>query len=424
MRRVLLAALATACLLSVTVASATPVPATHPAAELEAITNGFRSLLPQVDAVQAVLDVRTAAVRERDQAGWMSTVDPEAPAEFRAAQARTFEGLTSVPIVDYRLEAHVESSGDLTPPGLSEQYGAPVFLPETREIYRFETYDDREAVDVLWLTFVQRAGAWFVGGDADLDSVGLETQRRLWDFGPVEVQSTDHLLVLSHPEDADRAAALAGIGDEAVEIISRRWDRPWSGKIPVIRPGSVDELEVLLQSTIDLDKFVAFVSYGWIEDAGGLAATAPRMYIQDRNLSRYGRAFQVETLVHELAHAAAVPVVSPHVPAWVHEGVADWIAVGQPTQERPPRGSDGGLPRGYEFTTGPQSGIIQSYNESRSAISFLARRHGLSAPSAFLAAAGQETVAPGNTDYHVDRALHEVGAGGFTAFEAAWAGRT
>lgn len=373
-----------------------------------------------VAAVQAVLDGRAAAVRDGDRAAWMATVDPEAPAAFRTAQARQFDGLRQLPITGFGLDAHVDTSGDLAPPGLDVLYGAPVFLPETRQVYRLEGYDDSDAVDVLWLTFVERDGSWYVGGDADLESVGLETQRGLWDIGAVELQRTDRLLVLSHPEDAARAAALAEIGQEAVEILDRRWDRQWPGRIAVILPGSVEELETLLQSTIDLDKFVAFVAYGWLETESGLSPTAPRMYIQDRNLSRYGRAFQVETLVHELAHAAAVPIVSPAVPAWVHEGVADWIAVGQPTREGVPTGSDGALPRDHEFTTGSQTAIISSYRESRSAISFLARRHGEAAPSAFIAAVGAGPIVAGNTDYHVDRALREVGAGDFASFQRDW----
>lgn len=390
--------------------------------QLEAITTEFDNLLPEVQAVQAVLDARTAAVRDGDRAAWMATVDPEAPREFKDAQGRHFDGLRSVPMVDFRLQAHVETSGDLAPPGLADRYGAPVFVPETRQLYRYKGYDDRDAVDVLWLTFVDRDGKWYVGGDTDLEGVGLETQRGLWDFGAVEVRRTERLLILSHPQSAARADDLAGIGDEAVEILGRRWSREWAGRIPVILPGSVDELEILLQATIDLDKFVAFVAYGWLEEENGLRATAPRMYIQDRNLSRYGREFQVETLVHELAHAAAVPLVSPLVPSWVHEGVADWVAVGQPTREGLPSGSDGRLPRDYEFTTGSQTEIVRSYRESRSAISFLARRHGMGAPASLLSAVGAHLIAPGNSDFHVDRGLRDIGADGLATFERAWGG--
>ena len=37
----------------------------------------------------------------------------------------------------------------------------------------------------------------------------------------------------------------------------RRWSLPWSERIPLILPRSVEELERLLQATYDLDNLVA-----------------------------------------------------------------------------------------------------------------------------------------------------------------------
>src|SRR5204862_7817942 len=147
------------------------------------------------------------------------------------------------------------------------------------------------------------------------------------------------------------------------------------------------ELAALIESTFDLTNFVAFVNYVGIRDSG-FEPTAPRIFIQDRNLSRYPRDFQVRTLSHELVHAAASSLAGPLIPAWVHEGIADWIAKGRPTGERRPGGSDGVLPRDYEFVTGGSSGIVRAYSESRSALSYLSSRFGLGAPSRFFATLG------------------------------------
>ena len=372
-------------------------------------------------AVQAVLDARVAAVRSGDRAAWMATVDPNAPAAFGEAQARQYDGLRSLPLSAFDLRARLDDTGDLAA-GIVNTYGAPIFLPETRQLHRFTGYDDRDAVDSLWLTFVERDGRWYVGGDRDLEPLGLDTVRGLWDLGPVTTLPTEHFLVLHHPEQRERAAALASIAEDAAAALRERWEKPWSNRIPLVLPGSVDELEILLQSTIDLDKFVAFVAYEDVRD-DGWAATAPRIYIQDRNLGRYPRPFQVETLVHELAHAAAAPLAGPFVPAWVHEATADWVAKDRPTGERKPGGSDGHLPRDFEFTTGSQQSIIRSYEESRSAASFLAARRGLGAPADLLAALGEARVVPGNPDHHVDQALRRVAGQGFADFEAGWARR-
>lgn len=374
-------------------------------------------------AAQAVLDTRTRAVRSKDRGAFLATVDPQAPAAFKAAQGRQFDGLRSLPLASFALRASTDDTGDLGT-GLAGRYGGDrVFLPETRQVYRFEGYDDRDAVDHLWLTFVQRNGTWFVGGDADLEAVGLETDRQLWDSGPVRLERTEHVLVLSHPEQAERAAALASIAEEAAVAFAGQWSQPWSGRLPVILPASVDELERLLESTVDLDKFVAFVGYGVEHDETGWAATAPRVYVQDARLGLYDRPGQVETLVHELVHFASAPISGPFVPVWVHEGVADWVAVGKPTGERRPSGGDARLPRDFEMSTGPAAAIIRAYRESRAAVSLLASRRGPDAPSTFFQRLGSVRAAPGSVDHIVDATLREAENLSLGELEAAWAAR-
>lgn len=374
-------------------------------------------------AVQAVLDARVAALGAGDRDAWLATVDPRAPRSFRDAQGRLFEGLRSVPLEIYGLEARDDETGDLSVGAdLSDRYGGRVLLPETRQRLRLRGYDALDAVDSLWLTFVERDGRWYVGGDDDLSPLGLDTARGPWDFAPVEVRATEHFLTIFHPSQRDRAIALSGIAEEAMAVLRERWDQPWSERIPLILPADTTELERLLQSTIDLDKFLAFVAYGTVREEGW-EATAPRIYIQDTSLAKYGRAFQIETLVHELAHAAGAPLAGPFVPAWVHEGVADWVATGRSTRERRPSGSDGRLPRDHEFSTGSQGSIIAAYQESRSATSFLAARAGTDAPTGLFRELGSVRVAPGDADHHVDAALRRTTAGalGFADLEAGWA---
>lgn len=373
-------------------------------------------------AVQQLLDRRAAAVVAHDADGFARTVDPAAPPAFRDEQRQQFLGLATVPLATYRLTVRLDDTGDLAgPSGASARHdGAPTFLPETRVTYRLAGYDDRDDVASLYLTYVQRDGAWFVAADDELHAVGLPTARFVWDRGPVRSRPTAHFLVLSHPEDAARADALAAIAEDAIAELDARWDQPWSHRIPLILPHSIDELAELLQSTFDLTNFVAFVNYGAVRDTG-FEITAPRIYIQDQNLSRYDRAFQVRTLVHELDHAAAAPLAGPFVPSWVHEGVADWVATGRSTTERKPNGSDGVLPRDYEFVTGGSGAIVRAYAESRSAISSLAARGGLGAPSQLFVALGMTRVAPGDADYHVDAALRGAVGIGLGDFTREWA---
>jgi hypothetical protein len=373
-------------------------------------------------AVRQVLATRTATIKGGDRNGFLATVDPKAPAAFRSAQARLFDGLRTVPLASFDLQARDDSTGDLST-GLTGRYGnARVFLPETRMVYRIAGYDERDAVDNLWYTYVERDGKWFVGGDTDLEDVGLLTARGLWDFGPVQVQRTDHFIIMSHPAQAQRAASLIGIAEDAATALTSRWDQPWPGKVPMVLPASIDELAKLLQSTFDLTKFVAFVVYQPIRDDGWVT-TAPRLYVQDTNLSRYTRDFQLSTLTHELDHAAVAPFAGPAIPAWVHEGVADWVATGGATNERKPKGSDNLLPRDYQFTTGSGGDIVRSYAESRSAMSYLAARFGAGAPSRFIKTLGDLGPVPGSVDANVDATLRKLFGIGFDQFQTGWARR-
>jgi hypothetical protein len=366
-----------------------------------------------------VLDTRAGAVRSGNRDAWMATVDPQASGAFREAQSRSFDGLRSLPLVSFTLTARTDDSGDFGP-ALAARYGAaPVFVPETRQRLRFTDFDTTDEVDSLWLTFVQRGDRWYVAADRDMEPFGLDTARGLWDFGTVQAQPTAHFLVLSHPEQAVRARALAGIAEEAIATLGQRWHQPWDGRIPLVLPASVEELQDLLQSTIDLTKFVAFVSYGSVRE-GGWTPTAGRIYIQDRNLSRYGHAFQVETLVHELDHAAVAPLAGPFIPAWVHEGVADWVATGQRLNETRPAKANDTMPRDYEFVIGSQEDIVKAYGSARSAIGVLARAKGPDMPGAFIKAIGDVKVAPGSMDYQTDAALRRAAGMGVADLEALW----
>lgn len=366
-------------------------------------------------AVNALLAQRAAALRDGDRAGWMAAVDPRAPASLRDREAKRFDGLRSLPLASFDLRARTDDTGDLDP--------APDrFLPETRETYRLRDFDDRDAVDTLWWTYVRRDGRWYIAADDAVADLGLDTARNIWDLGPVRVVARPHFLVISHPEQAQRADALADLAEEAIGTLGPRWDRPWSGRIPLILPGSVSELETILQSTFDLDNFVAFVVYGSVRD-DGWTPTAPRIYIQDRNLSRYRRPFQLQTLVHELVHAASVPLAGPYIPSWVHEGVADWVAGGRRLDEEPPRGSDGVLPRDDEFSVGEPASIVRAYDEARSAVSTLAAIAGRSAPASVVAAAGAGKVAPGSVEYLTDAAVRRVAGIPLDELQQRWKAR-
>ncbi len=372
------------------------------------------------EAAQAVLDERETAIRNGDRDAFLATVDSGADEEFKARQAALFDGLRSVPLASYELIVRTDEVPDLGM-GLDERYIADeVYLPAVESRYRIEGVDAVDALDGLFYTFLRREGRWRIVSDTDVEDLGLPTARNLWDFGPVARSRSPHFTVLFNSANRERAEALLRLAEEARDRLAATFDRPLPDQTLLILPRSVDQLAEMLQATFDLTNFVAFAAAAVDRDEGW-EATAPRVFAQDVNLARSGRSFQLETLHHEFVHVAAFPLAGPFVPAWVHEGIADWSANGR---GRPfeAAASDEVLPEDYEFTTGGLHAIVSAYQESTSAMAFLAQAKGADAPLDLLVEVGEARVAPGTMDYHTDAALRSLYGKGLTDFQQDWGG--
>ena len=373
------------------------------------------------DAARQVLSQRDDAMKRGDRAAFLDTVDPSASEEFKARQGRLFDGLRSLPLAFYELRLRADEVPDLAGAALAGRYGAAAaFLPPVEAHYRLTGIDTIDAVDGYYYTFLLRGGRWRIVSDRDVEDVGLPSARNLWDYGPVSQQRTAHFTVFHDPADRKRAEALASLCEEAYARLTSSFGRPVPKQIVVVLPHNLDQLREILQATFDLSNFVAFASAS-VDRDDDWQSTAPRVYVQDANLSRSRRDFQFQTFHHEFTHVAAFPLAGPFVPSWIHEGLADWMAGGQkgPTAVD---GTDGLLPDDWEFTTGGGDSILRAYDESTSAIAFLAARKGKGAPVDLLARVGEARTAPGTSRYHVDQGLRAVYGAGLDQFQKDWNG--
>ena len=108
---------------------------------------------------------RAKALSAGDKAAFLATVDPQAAA-FRAEQAQWFDNLTDVPFSAWTFEL-----GDRGLLRLSEArasvLGSAAFVAPIDVSYEIEGYDhSAQHYDEL-LTFVPRAGRWYVNADSD-----------------------------------------------------------------------------------------------------------------------------------------------------------------------------------------------------------------------------------------------------------------
>jgi hypothetical protein len=371
-------------------------------------TSARAKVASPLDAVRALTAARAKAEIAHDRDAYLATIDPQAPAAFRDAQLKSFDGLSSLPVKTLTYDVRTDLIGDLTRAVDAKKYGgAPVFLPQTVRALQFDLDADFPGLDDMWWTYVQRDGRWFVGGNDDVSDLGLVASQQMWDIGPVVTARGPHVLLIAHPGNQDRAQSLVDTTESALATLAPRWTLPWAGHLVGFVPNSPDELTTIIQATVDVTKFVAFVSYAFEPET--LKATAPRLYVQDTNLSTYGSAQQTETLVHEFTHAAGAGYTSPFTPAWVQEGMADWIAGNEapPTAPTPQLGA--APPRNDEFGAGSQTQIVRAYRDSRSLIAELASLKGSGAPFDFFKSLGAEPIRPGNSDYVVDESLKGFG---------------
>jgi hypothetical protein len=385
------------------------------------------------DAIQALLDARAEAYLARDRAAFMATIASDS-APFRSRQEDFFQFSRAIPFESYRLEADWDHFGDLARPVDASRYpnADDVVILLVHEKYAIRGFDQRPAVEDYVLTFVERDGEWLIAEDSDLDSVGLQSVRHLWDSGPVVVESSEHFTIYRHPCGEEGAcvelpADFLATSEEALAHVDRHWHVPWRHKVLVLVPTTTEELGRMLQSTFELDNFVAF-AYSTYETGESFDLSGYRIMLNWPQIAGRDSNSIRAIMSHELLHVATRSVTGPFVPTFVEEGLAEHVgragdsdALSFLESEVASGAFDGKLPRDFEFVTGDGFDIFRSYQEALSAIDFLARRWGESDLRRFYLRLGRPEFAAGTSTYHVDRALRATIGRGYDGFERAWA---
>ncbi len=359
-----------------------------------------------VAAVTRLLEARSEAVRAGDTEAMDALVDPEAPEEFRRRQQMLVTGWAALPGGTYGEEL-ARPAIDLTPPSVAAAAppGGRVMVVEVVRRQRFDGYDPNDNVTSTYLTLVDRTGddAWTVAGDEALRSVGVVGERYLWELFEVGSVATDRVLVIGTSGESELRRLAAEV-EAAIDRFDAVWERPWWGRVVVLNPGDVGELEALLDPTVEVSKFVAFTTLR-VDRTEGWEVAAPRLVIQRERFRRRSEDSRVRVLVHELAHVATVADSGPMTPLWVHEGLASWVEKGRPVDTS---ADFGGFPDSHEFRTGSRGDIAAVYAEARDDMAALAGSLGPDGPVEFFDRLGAVRIAPGTPDHHLNRILDDL----------------
>jgi hypothetical protein len=375
------------------------------------------------------LDRRAAAFLERDEQGFLATVAPGAD-EFRRRQKRLFRNSERVPFASYRLVADWARYGDLARSKDREAYpGADeVAIPLTQERYRIKGFDETDAVEDAFYTFVSIDGEWYIGDDEDLDDIGLLTVRHPWDFSDQFASLGEHFLAIGPGCSSDGplcARDLLDIAEDSLKRTNETWNIPWRNKVVLVVPPSDAALTRMLQATFDAGKFVAF-AYSTV-DPDSLGFTGDRIIVNPSVIAGRGHDEVVTIMSHELLHVATRDRSGPFVPLFVDEGLAEVAGYGDDPglgyfdAVVANGGFDGQIPEDFQFSTGSADDIYMSYQEAQSAVRYFIDRWGKGTFLRFYRLLGRQRIAEGLPTWHVQRALKRTIHIGLRGFQKAWA---
>lgn len=289
------------------VSAARPVP-TAAGADPAAVTAGG-----------ALLDRHAAALLRGDRAGWLTGLDPSAPA-LRARRTAVFDRLAALPVSSWRYRVL-----DARPlPGDPPAGSRAAALLHVRLSYRLAP-DTRDLTREEYLTVAHRPGGWVLSSDRD-----GPTRRDLWDLGPVAVARGGRSLVIAADATADLAAGIADAVDAAVARVEAVWGAAGPRTVVVLVPADLTQFAALLPGTgvEALGRLAAVTTGPLAHDPRGRAApagTADRLVLNVsayRALSPTGRRV---VLTHEVTHVVTRAAAVVPAPAWLEEGLADYL---------------------------------------------------------------------------------------------------
>lgn len=273
--------------------------------------------------IRGLLRRRGYAVVHHNRAMWLSTVDPQQP-QLRAQQARVFANLAHVDFTSWSYT--FDPGADQVPSVQSERYGAPTWAPSEFSLrYRLRGFDVAPTNLAQYPTFVLRHGAWYLASLDDFVERGQVSSLDIWDFGPVQVLRTPHVLVMGHPGAARLMRQVAAEVAADIPRVDAVWNRPWSQRAVVLVPATEHELGVVVGDAGDLSHIAAVASAEVQDVPGRPKPVGDRIGINPSNWPKLSPLGQRIVLTHELTHVATRASTSESTPSWVVEGFADYV---------------------------------------------------------------------------------------------------
>ncbi|MGH8867311.1 MAG: hypothetical protein ACRDYU_04860 [Actinomycetes bacterium] len=275
-------------------------------------------------AAQDVVARRAQALRDRDRAAFLATVDAQ-DRRLRRSQAAQFDNLARVPVEDWQVEVSNEPEGmRLLPGGPADRFTLPVTVR-----HRLRGYDTGWAGRETVLTLVRRGPGWRVAAEGPAPTArshrpasSRPVPRDLWQLGHVGVLRTSRTLVLA---TAPRSVMprVARETDAAVRRVARRWGQDWGRRVVVLVPRTVRGMASLLGTRPRQVRRIAAVTTSQVP--GGPDGSADRVVVNPQAFAKLSGVGRRVVFTHEVTHVATRVATTGRVPTWLAEGLADYV---------------------------------------------------------------------------------------------------
>ncbi|RZS38906.1 hypothetical protein EV193_104117 [Herbihabitans rhizosphaerae] len=381
-------------------------------------------------AVTELLAKRADAILRRDEALFMSTVDPNAEPTFLATQRKLFANLDGVPLSDWSYQIQPNDAANLA--GLpsrvvSSAMAEELWAPGVRLRYGLREVDETPTARGMAYLFVRRGPSWYLRSDTALESVGRRSWRGPWDYAPCKVRRAKQGLVIFHPGSEPIAERLSGELDESVRAVTALWGTGWPGRVALIVPDSVGEMRALVGPGFPSDSVVAVAIADRI-DPVTRRVEGQRVVTNPSGVRGLSLAALRITLRHEITHIAARGVTVDGAPMWLQEGFADYaghresglsltVAAPDLAQQVRTGGPPKRLPSDEDFR-GRGRELDLAYQQAWSVTRFVASRYGEPAlVEMYRSIAGAGSISPKAADDLLRRHIGLDAAGLLTAWQ-------
>lgn len=376
---------------------------------------------------EAIVDLTTDYARAYERKDRVLLDQTLARGRFASTELTAFDNAAEVPFRSFKVQPTTQFSRDLASSRIKAAYPdleVSVFHVLIQTALDIE--DTAYAEDGA-LTYVResadpddRYDGWRIASKSDLDILSFFSPRNLWDEAKVEILRSEHFLLMTHPAVLEEMRPVLAIAERGYDKATEFWPGEDDDRFVIIVPATTGELDRLIRATIDLGKFVAFVSAG-VDRTEGYEPAGPRLFVHLDHFRNYDENGRLEIVAHELIHGITRDESGPNIPVWVEEGLAN---TGGGTGGRRSFAREGPLPTEFPtdelFATGSIRDIQRHYDQAQVAIEVLIQRHGREGLARFYDTLGQARLVAGTDEYYVGRAVKDAVDWSLADWIAAW----